>query len=140
MHLAVSPDQFRAVYFQGHPEYHAISLLKEYKREVFRFINGELDSPPPYPEHYFPGEAIEIAESFIAACQTAMKNNDEIPGFPERELEQHVHNTWSDTGKAMVNNWLGLVYQLTNRDRKLQFMSGVDPDNPLQFSVSNRSN
>ena len=133
VHLAVSPDQFRTVYFQGHPEYQAVSLLKEYKREVFRFIDGEMKSPPPYPEHYFTDEAIGIAELFIAAFQTAMKNNDEIPEFPERELEQQVHNTWSDAGKAMVNNWLGLVYQLTNHDRKLQFMPGVDPDDPLQL-------
>ncbi len=133
VHLAVSPDQFRTVYFQGHPEYQAVSLLKEYKREVLRFIDGELKSPPPYPEHYFTDEAIGIVESFIAACQTAMKNNDETPEFPERELEQLVHNTWSNTGKAMVNNWLGLVYQLTNHDRKLQFMPGVDPDDPLQL-------
>jgi homoserine O-succinyltransferase len=41
VHMAVSPDQFRAVYTQGHPEYDANSLLKEYKREVFRFLNGE---------------------------------------------------------------------------------------------------
>lgn len=136
VHLAVSPDQFRTVYFQGHPEYQAVSLLKEYKREVFRFINGELDAPPPYPEHYFPDEAIEIAAGFMAQCQAAMKNDEEIPEFPENELERHVHNTWTDTGKAIVNNWLGLVYQLTNCDRRLQFMDGVDPDDPLQISVA----
>jgi homoserine O-succinyltransferase len=136
VHLAVSPDRFRTIYFQGHPEYQGVSLLKEYKREVYRFIDGELKSPPPYPEHYFSDEAIQIAEAFITACQTAMKNRDEAPRFPERELEQQVHNTWSDTGKAMVNNWLGLVYQLTNHDRKLQFMPGVDPDDPLGLGVN----
>jgi homoserine O-succinyltransferase len=36
----------------------------------------------------------------------------------------------------MVNNWLGLVYQLTNRDRRLQFMDGVDPDDPLQLNIA----
>ena len=133
VHLAVSPDQFRNVYFQGHPEYHAVSLLKEYKREVFRFIAGELDSPPPYPEHYFSDKAIAIAESHIAACHAAMRDNDDMPGFPDAELEPHVHNTWTDTGKAIVNNWLGLVYQLTNHDRKLQFIPGVDPEDPLQL-------
>jgi homoserine O-succinyltransferase len=133
VHLAVGPDQFRTIYFQGHPEYQAVSLLKEYKREVLRFINGELDSPPPYPEHYFPNEAIAIAESHIVACQAAMQDSDAMPEFPDAELEPHVHNTWTDTGKAIVNNWLGLVYQLTNRDRKLQFMPGVDPEDPLQL-------
>ena len=42
-----------------------------------------------------------------------------------------VDNTWGDTGKAIFNNWLGLVYQHTNLDRRKQFMEGVDPDNPL---------
>ncbi|MCA9926451.1 MAG: homoserine O-succinyltransferase, partial [Anaerolineales bacterium] len=51
--LAVSPDHFRFVYFQGHPEYFRNSLLKEYKREVYRFVNGVLDAPPPQPENYF---------------------------------------------------------------------------------------
>jgi len=27
-----------------------------------------------------------------------------------------------------VNNWIGKVYQLTNRDRKLPFMDGIDPE------------
>ena len=135
VHLAVSPDQFRTVYFQGHPEYQVVSLLKEYKREVLRFINDELDSPPPYPEHYFSEEAIGIAAGFMERCQAAMKNGEDTPEFPENEVQQYVHNTWTDTGKAMVNNWLGLVYRLTNRDRRLQFIDGVDPNDPLQISV-----
>jgi homoserine O-succinyltransferase len=133
VHLAVSPDRFRTVYFQGHPEYHAVSLLKEYKREVFRFINGELDAPPPYPEHYFPDEAIDIAAGFMEKCQAALKSRAKIPEFPEGELMGFVDNTWIDTGKAIVNNWLGLVYRLTNLDRKQQFMSGIDPERPLDL-------
>ena len=61
VHMAVSPDGFRMLYFQGHPEYDANSLLKEYKREVYRYANRELDSPPPFPEHYFPADAAGIA-------------------------------------------------------------------------------
>ena len=53
------------------------------------------------------------------------------PDMPEREIEALLDNTWGDTAKAMVNNWLGLVYQLTNLDRKKQFMPGVDPNDPL---------
>lgn len=129
VHLAVSPDGFRVVYFQGHPEYDAVSLLKEYKREVFRYLEGQLDSPPPFPENYFPPEAQEIAAKFL---KDAGKSAGNMPAFPENELEHLVDNTWRDTGKAIVNNWLGLVYQLTNLDRKQQFMPGVDPLNPLR--------
>ncbi|MGI9204828.1 MAG: homoserine O-succinyltransferase MetA [Woeseiaceae bacterium] len=128
VHLAVSPDQFRTVYFQGHPEYDAVSLLKEYKREVFRYLDGSLDSPPPFPENYFSPEAEEIAARFLRLASDA---EGEIPAFPEETLKPLVDNTWGDTGKAIVNNWLGLVYQLTNLDRKQQFMPGVDPQDPL---------
>ena len=72
-----------------------------------------------------------IAESFIEDCAAAMEAGNEAPEFPEGQLTTRVHNTWGDTGKAIVNNWLGLVYQLTNRDRTLQFMPGIDPGDPL---------
>ena len=54
-----------------------------------------------------------------------------IPPFPEKQIEPHLDNTWLDTGKSIVNNWLGLVYQLTNIDRKICFIEGVDPHDPL---------
>ena len=40
VHLAVSADGFRFVYFQGHPEYDFNSLLKEHKREVIALCRG----------------------------------------------------------------------------------------------------
>lgn len=128
VHLAVSPDQFRTVFFQGHPEYDAISLLKEYKREVFRYLRGELESPPPYPENYFSADAKQICSEFLDEASRS-KTKEVI--FPEDRLAPLVDNTWGDTGKAIVNNWLGLVYQTTNLDRKRQFMPGVDPNDPL---------
>ncbi len=47
-----------------------------------------------------------------------------------------VDNTWCDTGKAMINNWLGIVYRLTNLDRHKRFMDGIDTDDPLSASIS----
>ncbi len=134
VHLAVSPDQVPMVYFQGHPEYDSNSLLKEYKREVFRYLSDERQSAPRYPEHYFSDEAIEIAAMYIERAEKAKSNGIAPPEFPEKDLESLVDNTWGDTGKAIVNNWLGLVCQLTSLDRKSQFMPGVDPDDPLQLS------
>ena len=133
VHLAVSPDQFRTVYFQGHPEYDAVSLLKEYKREVFRYLSGERDTVPPYPQNYFDAEAIEIADRFMHRATRANSHGKVLPEFPETELALLVDNTWGDTGKAIINNWLGLVYKLTNLDRKRQFMPGTDPNDPLRL-------
>jgi homoserine O-succinyltransferase len=136
VHMAVSPDQFRMIYFQGHPEYDVNSLLKEYKREVSRFLEGSLDAPPPMPENYFPEEASQFAKEFLERVQQADEADRASASFPDQELEAMLDNTWGDTAKAMVNNWLGLVYQLTNLDRNLQFMEDVDPADPLGMKSS----
>src|SRR5690606_28619192 len=56
-HLGVSPDGIRTVFMQGHPEYDAVSLLKEYKREVTRYLAGQIPAIPPLPLHYLSGDA-----------------------------------------------------------------------------------
>jgi homoserine O-succinyltransferase/O-acetyltransferase len=130
VHAAVSEDGFRRVYFQGHPEYDANSLLKEYKREVLRHFHGERDLPV-YPEHYISNEAAVVIERYLARAHAAHATGDPLPEFPEAELNPLLDNTWADTAKAIFDNWLGLVYQLTNLDRRLPFMDGIDPRNPL---------
>ncbi len=131
VHLAVSADNIRVVFFQGHPEYDDISLLKEYKREVICFYQGERDVYPPFPENYFDEEAKQILTSYQAHVISAKKSKSMLNPFPENALLEHVDNTWRDTAKAVFNNWLGKVYQITNQDRRLPFMDGIDPENPL---------
>ena len=131
LHLAVSPDGLRFVFFQGHPEYDAVSLLKEYKREVVRYINGERQHYPPYPENYLYDEAREILDHYKMQVERARGDFSGLAPFPDEEVTPWVDNTWSDTGKAIVNNWLGLIYQVADRERGKVFMPGVNPDDPL---------
>lgn len=131
VHLAVSADQFRMVFFQGHPEYDTISLLKEYKREVIRFINGARKRYPRFPKNYFTLQVQAILREYRDRVRAALASNSPIPEFPEKLVTERLHNTWHDTAEAVINNWIGKVYQITNNDRKLPFMEDVDPDNPL---------
>jgi len=133
VHLAVSPDGFRIVFFQGHPEYDDISLLKEYKREVLRFYHDERDDYPPYPDHYFDAEVQQALAEYAEQVKAAKQRNTPLPAMPEAMIVEHLDNTWRDSAKAVFNNWLGKVYQLTNQDRRLPFMDGIDPDNPLDL-------
>ena len=136
IHQAVSADGFRFVFFQGHPEYDKVSLAKEYKREVTRFVAGERETYPGYPERYFAARALEILDRHRDEVMEAIARGATPPAFPDTELEPRLDNTWTDTGKAMFNNWLGLVYQLTDADRRRPHMADLDPDDPLGLKTA----
>ncbi len=131
VHVAVSTDRFRVVFFQGHPEYDTVSLLKEYKREVMRFVKGERDDYPPFPENYFNLQVQALLEEYRDRAVRAREGGGPLPVFPEDIVAPQLHNTWRDTAEAIVGNWVGKVYQVTHPDRKLPFMEGVDPEDPL---------
>ena len=132
-HMGTSADGFRTVYLQGHPEYDAVSLLKEYKRELTRFLDGELDAIPPLPQHYLPADGARLLHEHLDEVLAARAAGAPLPDFPEDRLLPLLDNTWTDTGKAIFNNWLGLVYRLTDMERGVPFMEGVDPDDPLEL-------
>ncbi len=138
VHLATSEDGFRSVFFQGHPEYDTISLLKEYKREVLLYVEGLRKDYPPFPEHYFGVQVAAILREFRTNLLKAQSENIDIPEFPESLVVSQLDNTWHDTAGEVVGNWLGLVYQLTHSDRTRPFMQGIDIDNPLNLSLSIR--
>ena len=126
VHLAVSKDGLRTVFFQGHPEYDTVSLLKEYKRDLLLHQAGKLPVPPPFPEHYFDAFSRAALDEFahkLARGEQAV--------FPEKLIEQHLDNTWHDTAEGVVGNWIGCVYQVTHSERSKPFMQGVNPDDPL---------
>jgi len=136
IYLAVSADGFRFVFFQGHPEYDKVSLAKEYKREVTRFVTGERDTYPGYPVGYFGRSAREMLDRHREEVMDAVARGAPPPAFPDAELEPRLDNTWTDTGKAMFNNWLGLVYQLTDADRRKPLMRHLDPNDPLGLKTA----
>ncbi len=131
VHLATSADGFRLVFFQGHPEYDTVSLLKEYKREVARFVKREREDYPPFPENYFTLKSQGILEEHRERVRAAAAHGASVPDLPESLLATGLDNTWHDTAEAVIDNWVGKVYQLTNIDRKLPFQPGVDPTDPL---------
>lgn len=131
VHLAVSEDQFRIVFFQGHPEYDIISLLKEYKREVTRFMSGDRADYPPLPENYFSLQSAAILDEHRLHVLDAIKHGENIPELPETLITQQIDNTWHDTAEAVLNNWIGKVYQLTSMDRKRPFQNEINPKDPL---------
>lgn len=131
VHLAVSEDHFRIVFFQGHPEYDIISLLKEYKREISRFISNEREDYPPLPENYFSLQSSAILVEHRERVVAAKAGGNTQPPLPEALITARLDNTWHDSAEAVLNNWIGKVYQLTSIERSRPFQPHVDPDDPL---------
>jgi homoserine O-succinyltransferase len=126
-HIAVSPDGFRHVLFQGHPEYDTISLYKEYKREALRFAAKERRAYPPFPESYM-GEDMQ---KLMKTIRHSIKRGQTDWPLTDADVRLMIDNSWRDSARSIVANWIGLVYQLTNVERAKPFMDGVDPDDPL---------
>ena len=129
-HLAVSEDLFRLVFFQGHPEYDSISLLKEYKREISLFLENNELGYPPTPSNYLSEQSKAILNEFQTRL---LSKKATLKDFPESLILKTLDNTWHDSANAVINNWVGCVYQTTNENIAKPFMSGVDPTDPLNI-------
>ena len=108
-------------------------MLKEYKREVGRYISGDLEEYPPFPENYFSLRSTARLEEYRDRVDIARGNGEEVPEFPEELLIPTLDNTWHDSAEAVINNWIGKVYQITHIDRRIPFQDGIDPANPLNL-------
>lgn len=105
VHMAVDDDDFY-VFFQGHPEYDLISLLKEYRRELARFWRAERDDYPPVPEHYFDADALSRLEEYRPILVKAKADGVEPPRLVEEDLLPTATHTWNQDGQVIYRNWL----------------------------------
>ena len=129
-HLGVSEDLLRTVFFQGHPEYDTISLLKEYKREIIAYLTKVRQTYPPFPEHYLSEQSKAILNEYQAKL---LAKEFSIADFPEQLMSQTLGNTWHDASRQIISNWIGCVYQVTHEDIDKPFMEGINPRDPLNL-------
>ncbi len=93
------------VFFQGHPEYDVDSLLREYRRDVGRFLRGERESYPTGPQGYFSGEATVRANDFRARA-IGDRRASLLADFPMDALEGGIENTWRRSAVGIYQNWI----------------------------------
>ena len=122
-HIAVSSDGFKWVFLQGHPEYDAVSLLKEYNREILRFLNGERADYPDYPHNYLNSAAIERLDEFKLSLLAARDNGAVLPRFPEADIVPMLSDSWSEAGRQLYRNWLRIIQHKKEADEISQFKS-----------------
>jgi homoserine O-succinyltransferase len=93
------------VYFQGHPEYGALTLLKEYRRDIKRFIRQERETYPSMPQGYFGAEGAKLLNDFREVVLSSPRE-ELITTFPEAVIVNALENSWHISAKSLYSNWL----------------------------------
>ena len=96
------------VHFQGHPEYGAQTLLKEYRRDIKRFARGERETYPSMPKGYFDTASARVVAEFRDVVLSD-RREELMEGFPEASLAGTLQKTWHSSATAIYRNWLRYV-------------------------------
>jgi homoserine O-succinyltransferase len=93
------------VHFQGHPEYGAGTLGKEFRRDVKRFLRKERETYPTLPHGYFD----EVSQNALNEFQERAlleTQEDLMETFPEAALNGTGESAWRTAATCVYCNWL----------------------------------
>jgi homoserine O-succinyltransferase/O-acetyltransferase len=116
------------VFFQGHPEYESDTLLREYRRDVGRFVKGEAARYPLMPESYFDDA---MAGELSAFQEKAMSRRGEelLPELTAILGNKKIENTWQASAAGVYRNWLGHICaqkETVSVSQRLKAMAGSE--------------
>ncbi len=104
------------VCFQGHPEYESLTLLKEYRRDVGRYLRHEQPAWPTLPHGYFNAEALRLIEAFRNGSEA--RDPQRLADFPMGPLAASLDARWQPAAAAIYRNWLQYVAVAQERTRQ----------------------
>ena len=96
------------LHFQGHPEYGARTLLKEYRRDVKRFLRGERTNYPNMPRGYLDDRGSAALDAFEKEA-LASPREELVLNFPEATAAAGLRKTWHDGAVSIYRNWLRFI-------------------------------
>ena len=96
------------VFLQGHPEYDAGALSREYRRDVARYLVGRRDDYPELPSGYF--DAATAATLLEFREQATHRRDAELVARLELMLAGRIFaNPWRPAALRLFTNWLSLL-------------------------------
>ena len=102
------------LFIQGHPEYDRGALLREYRRDIWRFLAGERDDYPDLPTGYLDtATAADLARFRERA--TAHRDPALLAQFPA-EAERGIAHSWRLPAIQLYANWLSFLGQPQSRE------------------------
>jgi homoserine O-succinyltransferase len=121
------PEQSLFLFFQGHPEYGAVSLLNEFRRDVGRFLKGERDRYPTMPQHYFDAPTEGALAAFRVRAERQPRE-DLLAEFPV-SVDAPLNANWQPFAVTVYRNWLSTLSAQKQRiQRPAQYMAALRLD------------
>jgi homoserine O-succinyltransferase len=114
--LFVRDGESLFVFLQGHPEYDALALAREYRRDVGRFLGGERATMPGAPKDYFGEPALErlrqLEQEALQRCDPAL-----LERFAPVERDCAPCEAWRGDAVRLYGNWLSCIEERRGRPR-----------------------
>ena len=104
----VKQDDSLFVFFQGHLEYGSDTLMREYRRDVGRFIRGEADTYPLLPRSYF-DNGTEAALTILRDQAIARRGPSLISAVGIVMEASKFQNNWQSSAVNIYRNWLQFI-------------------------------
>ncbi len=111
--VATSPDGIRYIFLQGHPEYFADTLLREYRRDVRRYLDGMSEVYPAVPAGYLSACDVEALTGFAAHARQH-RSGHLLAEFPAVTPDPAAARAWVQPAAAFAANWTGRVTGLAS--------------------------
>jgi homoserine O-succinyltransferase/O-acetyltransferase len=115
----VRRDSTTFVFFQGHPEYDTGALLREYRRDVGRFLAGTMDRYPEMPRGYFDEDSTDTLNDFRGRAEEE-RTRSLLAAFPEHRIGERLSQVWHDVAVRLYRNWLAAIVA----ERRTEAMPG----------------
>jgi homoserine O-succinyltransferase/O-acetyltransferase len=112
--MFVKHDRSQFVFLQGHPEYDPTTLLREYRRDVGRFLRHEREGYPALPQHYLDAASERSLEAFRRRALSA-RSPELLEGFPAAVIVEGLANSWHAAALRLYRNWLSCLTQRRER-------------------------
>jgi homoserine O-succinyltransferase len=96
------------VFHQGHPEYDSDTLLREYRRDVMRFLSGTQANYPTIPKGYFSDSATQRLMTFKDEA-IALRSPALASRFPFEAEARELKHTWKPASTVLYENWLSYI-------------------------------
>ena len=111
------------VFFQGHPEYQAETLMLEYCRDVSRYLSGASNSLPMIPENYFAPETEEALAGIYRKAENCRDKSLEQE-LMDVLVNVQVEAPWAPIATRIYKNWLEFIHAQKCKGKRQRSVAG----------------